>query len=178
MKLERQTLHLAEVEATQQAGSVTRAQGSRLRMLGWPYARGRALQTRAATLYWLRTTTRYRAPTSHAWPRATRSETVATADRLLGTLARPASPGTRAQSSCLEMRGWLYARTHACISHLESGVRETLSVGEAKQKNCKCWRHRPLVESRKHHTEKVRGAMLHSRPALGKVAAKKDVTCS
>ena len=78
----------------------------------------------------------------------TRSETVATADRLLGTLARPASPGTRARSSCLEMRGWLHARTHACISHLESGVRETLSVGEAKQKNCKHWQHRPLVESR------------------------------
>ena len=79
---------------------------------------------------------------------ATQSEAVATADQLLGTPARPASPGTRAQSSCLEMRGWLYARTHACISHLESGVRETLSVGEAKQKNCKHWQHRPLVESR------------------------------
>ena len=64
------------------------------------------------------------------------SEAVATAGQLLGTPARPASPGTRAQSSCLEMRGWLYARTHACISHLESGVRETLSVDEAKQKNC------------------------------------------
>ena len=61
--------------------------------------------------------------------------------------------GTRAQSSCLEMQGWHYARARA------------LQVRTAQASR----------REQEHRTEKVRGAMLYSRPARGEVAAKEKV---
>ena len=130
---------------------------------------------RAATLCWLPPTTSYRTSTSSCGAGPPQSETVATAGQLLGTPARPASPGTRAQSflprnarvalradARLHIPTWSQASEKACP--WAKPIRETASASSTS-----------LLGRAETRTEKLRGATFYSRPARSKVAVKEKV---